>query len=247
MHIWDLDYTGRPFVSFGAAHLAALGIVLALNLFFTAWRKPAGARARAAFRYAAASALLLNEAVWFAWTYVTGQWDLRTILPLHLCSMMVYVGAAALVTKRQPLYELLYFLGIGGAFQALMTPNLGRYGFPHIYFLSSFVSHGLILSAAVYLTVVEGLRPTLGSLRRAFVVGNLLLACAGVVNWLVGGNYMYVSHKPETPTILDALGPWPWYIAGMEALGLLTMLLLYLPFARAGTRDNVRAPALEAE
>jgi hypothetical integral membrane protein (TIGR02206 family) len=241
--MWELDYTGRPFVFFGGAHLAALGGILALNLWFVVLRSSGHARTRVAFRYATASALLLNEAVWFAWTYATGQWDLRTILPLHLCSMMVYVGAAALVTKRQSLYELLYFLGIGGALQALMTPNLGRYGFPHIYFLSSFVSHGLILSAAVYLTVVEGLRPTRDSLRRTFIIGNLLLLLVGIVNRFTGGNYMYISHKPDTPTILDALGPWPWYIAGMEILGLLTMLVLYLPFALADARGGARRAA----
>ncbi|GAB4481644.1 MAG: hypothetical protein OHK0031_03670 [Anaerolineales bacterium] len=29
------------------------------------------------------------------------------------------------------IYELLYFMGIGGALQALLTPDVGIYGFPH--------------------------------------------------------------------------------------------------------------------
>ncbi len=186
---------------------------------------------RAVFRYGVPSALLVNEVVWMAWLWATDQWSVRTVLPLHLCSAMVYVGSAALVTRSQALYEPLYFLGIGGAAQALMTPNVGAHGFPHLHFISSFVSHGLILSAPVYLTMVEGMRPTRASIARVFVVGNVYLVFVGVVNWVVGGNYMYLARKPETPTLLDVMGTWPWYILGMEAIGMVTMVILYLPFA----------------
>jgi len=231
VNIWGLDYAGRPFVLFDAAHVAVLSVVLVLNLLLVAWRGRGGIRGRLVFRYTVAGVLLVNEAAWFAWHYTTGQWNIQTILPLHLCSVMVYVGAAALVSRRQALYEPLYFLGISGAFQALLTPNLGPYGFPHFRFLSSFVSHGLILSAPVYLTVVEGLRPTWASLWRTVVGANVYLGLVGGVNWLIGSNYLYIARKPETATVLDAFGPWPWYIIGMEAMAIACMLLLYAPFA----------------
>jgi len=44
-------------------------------------------------------------------------------------------------------------------------------------------------------------------------------------------NYMFIAHKPDTPSLLDVLGPWPWYILSAEAVGLAVGLLLYLPFA----------------
>ncbi|MEW5981161.1 MAG: TIGR02206 family membrane protein [Acidobacteriota bacterium] len=239
MNIFAPDYSGRPFVFFDGIHLATLGLILALNLLFVRWSGRAGERTRVAFRYGAAGLLLLNEVVWVVWNRATGQLSLQTGLPLHLCSVMVYVAVAVLVTRRQSLYEPLYFLGIGGAFQALMTPNIGAYGFPHIRFLSSFVSHGLILSVPVYLTLVEGMRPTWSSLRRVFVWGNLYLGFVGLVNWLIGSNYMFIARKPETPSLLDMMGPWPWYIIGMEVIGIITMLALYMPFV---LRDWLQAP-----
>jgi len=241
VNIWGLDYSGRPFVFLGAAHVGALALVLGLNLLFAAWRGRATVRTRVTFRYAAAGLLLGNEVLWFAWNYSTGQWNLQTILPLHLCSVMVYVGAAALITKSQALYEPLYFLGISGAFQALMTPNLGPYGFPHFRFLSSFISHGLILSAPIYLTIVERMRPTWASLWRTVLVANLYLVFVGVVNWLTGSNYVYLARKPETATVLDALGPWPWYIVGMEVMGVACMVLLYAPFVIGDRRIGISA------
>jgi hypothetical integral membrane protein (TIGR02206 family) len=240
MGVFAVEGAGRAFVFFDAYHLGALGVVIGLCLLCAYWRHRAGPRLRAAFRYGVPVVLLANEAVWLVWLRATDQWSLRTILPLHLCSVMVYIGSAALVTRRQSLYEPLYFLGIGGAVQALLTPNLGPRGFPHIHFISSFVSHGLILAAPVYLTLVEGLRPRWASLGRVFVAGNVYMAFVGAVNRMTGSNYMYISHKPETPTLLDALGPWPWYILGMEAIGLITMLGLYVPFAVADARRAAR-------
>lgn len=231
MSFWSLDYTGRPFAFLGGAHLVALGLVLALNLLFVVWSRGASPKTRVVFRYTAAGLLLANEAVWHVWNWSTGQWSVRTMLPLHLCSVMVYVSAAALVWKREWLYEPLYFLGISGAFQALLTPDVGRFGFPHYRFFQCFLSHGLIVSAPVYLTLVEGLRPTWASFRRTILAGNLYLVGVGAVNAIVGGNYLFIARKPETASLLDVLGPWPWYIVGMEALGLLCMAILYLPFA----------------
>ncbi len=42
---------------------------------------------------------------------------------------------------------------------------------------------------------------------------------------------MFLRQKPTGATLLDALGPWPWYIASGAAVGLFAFFLWYLPFA----------------
>ena len=69
-----------------------------------------------------------------------------------------------LIFKNYTIYEFAYFMGIGGAIQALMTPDIGIYGFPHFRFFQTFISHGLLVTSAIYLTIVEGMRPTWKSL-----------------------------------------------------------------------------------
>jgi len=65
------------------------------------------------------------------------------------------------------------------------------------------------------------------------------------INTAIGSNYLMINHKPPTASILDLLPEWPIYILYMEGLGVISFLLLYLPFAvkdwltnRALNRDN---------
>jgi hypothetical integral membrane protein (TIGR02206 family) len=89
----------------------------------------------------------------------------------------------------------------------------------------------LLVTAAVFMTMVEGFRPTWKSLLRVLVVMNLYMVAIFFFNQLIGSNYLYVAHKPVGPTLLDVLPAWPWYLLYIEAIGLGVCLLLYLPFA----------------
>ena len=163
-----VNYHGPAFEFLGTAHLAALGALLLLNLILLLF-KNAGDGGKANVRGLLALILIVNEAAWHYWNYINGQWTIQTMLPLHLCSVLVWVGAWMLVTKSYRIYEFMYFMGIAGGIQALITPDLGIYGFPHFRFFQTFISHGLIVTAAIYMTVVEGFRPTWKSMLRVFI------------------------------------------------------------------------------
>jgi hypothetical integral membrane protein (TIGR02206 family) len=223
-------YIGEPFRLFGTAHLVALAVIGGVGLGLPWLRGRDGAQR--GFRYGLAGLLLVNEASWHVWHWINGQWSVQTMLPLHLCSVLVFSSAALMITQRYGLFEFAYFMGIGGALQALLTPDLTIHGFPHYRFWQTFISHGGIVLAALYMVWVAGYRPTWRSLVRVMVGMNLYMALVGMVNWWLGSNYLFIAHKPETPSLLDMLGPWPWYILSLEALGLAICLLLMLPFAR---------------
>jgi uncharacterized membrane protein YwaF len=59
------------------------------------------------------------------------------------------------------------------------------------------------------------------------------MAVVGLANWLTGGNYMFIARKPNFPTLIDALGPWPWYLISLELVALAAFALVYLPYAAA--------------
>lgn len=225
------DWSGDPFVLFDSAHLSALGIILIINILIILFRKRFSPPGRTALRYTLAVILVIVETSWHLWNLSIGDWTLQTMLPFHLCSALVWLSAYMLVTKNYRVYEYAYFLGIGGAIQALLTPDAGMYGFPHFRAFQVMMSHGAIVTAAITMTFVEGFRPTWASVKRVFIGMNIYMIVIFIFNQLTGSNYLFIAHKPETASLMDILPPWPWYILYLEAIGLVLCLLLYLPYA----------------
>lgn len=223
------EWKGAAFEFLGPAHLTALGLIILLNLWLTRF-KGADRSVRRRVALVMAAALWLNEIGWHIWNYAAGQWNIQTMLPLHICSLLVWTGGLMLLTGNYTIYEFCYFLGIGGATQALMTPDLGIYGYPHYRFFQTFVSHGLIVTAAIYMTVVEGYRPTWKSFLRVAILTNIYMGIVFIVNLVIGSNYMFINHKPPTASLLDLLPDWPVYLLYLEAIGMFVFLLLYSPF-----------------
>jgi hypothetical integral membrane protein (TIGR02206 family) len=79
-------------------------------------------------RCTAAALLLVGELLIHVWALTNSEWSVRTMLPLHLCSVSVYLSALMLLARSRGLYEYMYFVGLGGALAALLTPDLGRFG-----------------------------------------------------------------------------------------------------------------------
>ena len=235
--IFTADYRGPAFALFGTTHLAALGAFVLLNLLLLRFRN-ASEGTKTTLRWTLALILWVNEVAWHYWNYLYGTWTIQTMLPLHLCSLLVWTGALMLVTKNYRVYEFMYFMGIGGAIQALATPGMGIYGFPHFVFFQYFLSHGLIITSAIYMTVVERFRPTWKSVLRVALWMNIYVVIVYFINTAIGSNYLMINYKPATPSLLDLLPDWPVYILYMELIGIITIFLLYLPFAAKDMRDR---------
>jgi hypothetical integral membrane protein (TIGR02206 family) len=92
------------------------------------------------------------------------------------------------------------------------------------------ISHGLLITATIYMTTVEGFRPTWKSLWRVVIGLNIYAVLIYPVNLLLGTNFLFINGKPATASLLDALPAWPTYLIFMELIGLAVFLLLYLPF-----------------
>lgn len=226
------DNSVEPFQLFSMSHVIAIAVIVLINLAIY-WRRKslAAPHVNRIMRYGLAVALIAQEVSLHIWSIYDGSWSIATRLPLHLCGVSIIACSIMLCKTSYSLYEVAYFWGMGGAVQAVLTPDLGAYGFPHYRFYQFFVSHGLIITAVLFMTVVHSFRPTIQSIVKTFKVTNILLVFVALVNYATGGNYFYIAHKPATPSLLDYLGPWPWYILSLEVVGLIVFTLCYLPFA----------------
>jgi uncharacterized membrane protein YwaF len=74
------------------------------------------------------------------------------------------------------------------------------------------------------------MRPWPKSLLHIFLWSQVYLVAAATFNWLFATNYGYLCAKPAHPSLLDYLGPWPFYILGTELLAAVSFLIYYSPF-----------------
>jgi len=103
-------------------------------------------------------------------------------------------------------------------------------GFPDTRCLSFFALHGGVAISAALVAFGLGVRPRPGAHIRAFWITNAYAAVAALINAAAGTSYLYLRAKPSQPSILDVMGPWPWYILAADVLAFLIFWALMIPF-----------------
>ena len=187
--------------------------------------------------------LVLDEVSWWVYLLAGGQPGsvLAQSLPLQLCDVAIFVTAAALWARAPLLVEVTYFWGLAGTLQALLTPDLPQH-FPSYPYFQYYIAHGGVVASALLLVVGLRIHPRPGSLLRMAAVTLAYVALVGVVDAITGADYMYLRAKPPSATLLDVLGPWPWYLLGATAIGLVLFAVLDAPFRIS--RQAVRSAPL---
>ncbi len=226
------------FRPFGPDHL----VVLAATAAAAAWMIVARGRLRGQddrrLRVALAAVLGVNELA--SWLVAAAHGVVR--VPLQLCDLALLLAVWGLLTLRPRVCEVAYFWGLAGSLQATVTPDVHE-GFPDYWWIKFFIGHCGVVLAAVYLAATGRVRPTQRSVWRVWAVTNLYAGLVGALNWATGANYGYLARKPVQPSLLDYVGPWPWYILALEGVALASFYLYYAPWALARLcRGDPRTP-----
>ncbi|MFS0575016.1 TIGR02206 family membrane protein [Sporosarcina sp. 179-K 3D1 HS] len=228
---------GQQFEMFSLAHFSAIGfIVFVIALLFLArekWASPI--KNKALLERIFAFTLLWFEIMYHLWMVSTGRWHLYESLPLELCSLTLLASILLLWTGNRHLFDFVFYAGIGGAIQAIVTPVLDL-SFPHFRYFHFFYTHLGIILTALYFVWMKGYRPTCKGIWKTMLVLNILLPFITIINWAVDGNYMFLRMKPTNGSLLDFLGPYPWYILSLEVVAVLLFILLWLIVGKRSSR-----------
>lgn len=160
------------------------------------------------------------------WYIFTNQWSVQYALPLELCSIASILAAIMLFTRSKLLFEIIFFIGIGGAIQALLTPDL-HFGFPQFRFWQFFMDHTLLILAPLLLIWLYQYQLTWRSVFKAFLAINLTAFIVFILNLKLNANYMFLRTKPSGGSLLDLLGPYPYYIISLEFVAFAVFCILY--------------------
>ncbi|MGJ8634867.1 MAG: YwaF family protein [Luteolibacter sp.] len=221
-----------PFHPFSREHLITLVIGFTIITIFIVIAK----RSEGNQRKITALIAFLNLAAYpFAlWAWRDYPRILDNILPLHLCDLAAIVAGFALFTRKPILLTLTYFWGIAATTQALITPAI-PHGPPSAPFIHFFIQHFAIVAAALYIPIVLKWRPASPWWKSPLIVFGISIAYQAVallINAILKTNFAFASAPPPNPSLIDHLGPWPFYLLAMQGIAFILFLLLALPFRK---------------
>jgi hypothetical integral membrane protein (TIGR02206 family) len=224
------------FLPWGASHLAVLTITVLGAIGLVELGRRGGARTVRVTGVVLAATLVVVTLGYQVSAFDPARPWLT--LPLQLSDLAPYAAAYAVVSGRAWACALTYYWGLTLSVQALLTPALGGGDFPAPSFLVFFADHVLVVWIAVLLTWGLRRRPSWRDYRFALVATVCWAVPTQVVNAWSGANYGYLDRKPETASLLDVLGPWPWYVLVEAALVVGVWALITLPWTNRSRRPT---------
>lgn len=211
---------------FSSEHLWTIVIILFLSILLFVLKKQIRLK-KQFLRIFLAGFLFISMLSHQIWLVQEGAWKAKSSLPLHLSDLAVILAIVMLLSKSSKLFQFMYFAGIASSIQAILTPDLGKYSFPHFQYIVFFLTHGAVIIACLFMLIAYQFRPTWTSLWISVLIVNGYAAVVYFLNKLLGSNYLYIIKKPDNASLLDILGDWPMYLIWMELIMIASFILLY--------------------
>src|SRR5579875_579049 len=219
------------FRPFSLDHLITLAILFILCVFLFVFKNKLKEEGkRKVFRITMAVIILVDNVLYHVWLVYEHAWLVKTALPLHLSDLAAFLAVVMLLSKSNPIFQFMYFAGLGSAIQAILTPDLHHFSFPHFLYFQSFISHGGVVLACLFMVAAFNYRPTIRSMWVTILIVNLYGIFVFLINKWLDSNYLYIMKKAGMNRILNYLGPWPWYLISMEIVMIFSFYILYSPF-----------------
>jgi len=219
----------HPFRIFSLEHIVTMGIIFVFSILVFVFKNKLEEKGKY-FRITLALLILVSDTSQQLWLLYEHAWSLKRALPLQLSDLTAILASVMLLTMSYRLFQFMYFAGLGSSILAILTPDLSRYSFPHFQYIEFFVSHGGVVLACLLMVAVLDFRPTISSMWATILIVSIYSGCIFFLNKFLGSKYLYIMKKPRNASLLDYLGPWPWYLISLELVMIFSFYILYSPF-----------------
>ena len=230
-HFLDTQETigkGFGFPHFGRQHLGWLAAFVAVTVFFCKRYKTFDERRRKRWRRWAAFCLLLNEVFKTVMLLLRGNYRPK-YLPLHLCSVNIFLIAAHAWKPFKLLGNFLYLVCIPGAIAALLFPIWSTLPAWNFMYLHSFTVHIQLAMYPIVLTAGGDIRPWVRDFPKCFL---LLLGMALPISWVnrrFGTNFMFLSEPEEGTPLMWFHEKWGNHLLGYPPMIAAVMAVMAVP------------------
>jgi len=231
-NFWDTVETipeGVGFSHYDGVHVAWIVGLIAVCVAGSLLYRRSGQLGRRNMRRCIAVLLLLDEA-WKLFGLISFGNFLADYLPLHLCSVNIFLIACHCVRPGKGLDNFLYTVCIPGALAAMLFPTWTALPPANFMHLHSFTVHILLVLYPVALTAGGDIKPDIRELPKSLGILVVLAAIAWVINTVLGTNFFFLDHAdPGNPLYLfeQAFGS---HLLGFPVIILGVLLVMHAPW-----------------
>lgn len=219
---------GIGFNLFGKTHLMWLAAFVAATVALSIIYRKLSPKARNIMRIAVASLIIADEIYKWIFLLIGDRYE-HSYLPLHLCSINVFLVAFHIFKSSKLVENFLYAICVPAAIIALLTPSwtaLPPANFMHIH---SFTIHILLGLYPIMLLAGGDIKPELKMAPKCLV----LLLCMGIVvlgvNFLCDTNFMFLMRTDDISFLVlfeNIFGAHQW---AFPILLPVVLAIMYLP------------------
>lgn len=162
--------------------------------------------------------LIFNFVSFNATLLLSGAFDYKTHLPIHLCYLTELGIFLSIIFKSNILYPWLALNALGGGITGFTNSNLSENALL-IEYIHLYLSH---FSLILFFIIIYLNKFTIS--RYAFIQSTifnaLLFFAVCYFNILVESNYWFTTHRPPGSNLAQLLPDWPGYLLGLISIGL---------------------------
>jgi len=228
---------GVGFDLFGTQHvlwLAVFLVVVAVNCLLYGKLEERG---RGTWRKSVAVLVVLNEVFKHVCLLIGGNF-MAKYLPLHLCSINIFLIAIHAWRPSKVLDNFLYLVCIPGALAALLFPSWGALPVTNFMYWHSFTVHILLAMYPIVLTAAGDIRPQLREFPKSLGLLLAMVVPIAVFNVVFDTNFMFLMYPEPGNPLLWFQEHWGNHLYGYPILLAAVMAVMAVPAYLLGKRRN---------
>ena len=169
---------------------------------------------------------IIIELIFQIQSVLNKEWMLIKTLPLEISYLTIFAIPIYLFMPSRILQSWIYYIGIWSAAAAFLnTIMMGAE--PWHVLLRYYGHHGTLLYFGISI-YISGYRPTLKDYYNTAIIMLLIIFIIGLINKIIGSNYMFTRFKPTGMNLTLLMADWPYYFIIIVSIGLVFCYLLYL-------------------
>jgi hypothetical integral membrane protein (TIGR02206 family) len=173
--------------------------------------------------------LLLADELFKVVMLVIGNRYSAGYLPLHLCSINIFLIAFHAWKPSKTIGGYLYLVGIPGAMAALLFPSWTSLPFCNFMHIHSFTVHILLALYPITLAVAGELKPRAKIIPKSLLLLVIMAIPIYLINLLLDTNFMFLMEADQGNPLYIFEQLWGSHLYGFPVIISGVLLVMFLP------------------